>query len=101
MENVATRIAKPSGSIQLDQLNEIIAQRPELKPMPDRQVANPFTIESMIASGAGKAFYLEKDKPIGNLSLEDGEVLTTGIPRPICEGLALHLGADVYDIDFS
>ena len=83
-----TRIARPVGSIRLRNLDELIAKRDDLQPVPERWLVNPFTKEPIFASGAGKALYLRRGKAIGNLSLEDGEVLTTGIPRAVCEELA-------------
>ncbi len=101
MQVVFTRIAKPKDSILLRELDEVIAERPDLQPVPDRKMVNPFTKEPVIALGMGKALYLEQGKPVGNLSLEDGEVLTTGIPRVVCEELAALLAATVHDAGFS
>ena len=94
-----TRITRPVGSIRLGDLDELIAKRDDLQPFPARRLVNPFTKEPIVATGAGKALYLRRDKAIGNLSLEDGEVLATGIPRAVCEELAALLDATVHDDD--
>jgi hypothetical protein len=101
MEVVFTRIARSDGQIKLQELNEIVASHPALLQIPDRQMVNPFSQQPLVASGTGKAYYVENREPIGNLSLEGGELITTGIPRAVCEELASLLGACVFDADFS
>lgn len=95
------RIAKPGESISLAEINALIAEHPALQPVPDRTMVNPFTKEPILARGEGKAYYLDGGKPVGNLALEEGEVITTGIPRAACERFAALLGAELSEADFS
>jgi hypothetical protein len=95
------RITRNDGAIGPEEIDAIIGKRDDLRAVPDRQMLNPFTKEPIVCPGAGKALYLRNGKAAGNLSLEDGEVLTTGIPRAVCEELAALLHATVRDDDRS
>lgn len=102
MEVLFTRIVRQGNPIQLLDVNKLLESRMDLQPIPDRTMPHPFKKGEVVhASGAGKANYLEANKPVGNLSLEEGEVITTGIPRSACEELAMFLDAVVLDTDLS
>ncbi len=95
------RIARDSSPIALPEWNKVIASMATLEQMPDRDAVNPFTQEKLIVPGEGKAFYVARGKRIGNAGLENGEVLTTGIPHAACEQIAQFLNAKVYEDDRS
>jgi hypothetical protein len=95
------RITRNDGAIRSEEIDAIVGRRDDLQAVPNRQMVNPFTQEPIAAPGAGKALYLRKGTVAGNLSLEHGELLTTGIPRAVCEELSALLHAIVRDDDRS
>lgn len=95
------KITRTDSTIEADEWISMIEQQSYLQPIPDRTGTNPFTGEEIQVPGLGKAYYLENGTRIGNASLEEGQILTTAIPRPICEELASRLGAIVEDDDRS
>ena len=82
------RIRRAARPITLSEWNKIIASHASLEQMPDRTGINPFTKEKIDFPGAGKAYYVVDGARAGNASLEDGEILTTGILRDVCEEVA-------------
>lgn len=72
------RIYKHSGEIHLGQWSKVIAKHKQLKQAPDRKGTNPFTNEEVVFPGEGIAFYYENGKKSGNISLQNGVLLTTG-----------------------
>ena len=92
-------IAKHSDQISLKDWNMIIETTPYLERMPDRAGVNPFTKEPILFSAEGKAYVLVEGRRVGNISLEKGRLLTTGVPKRICAELALKLGAQVWNGD--
>ena len=95
------RITRTTGDIGLDEWSELIAKFDWLEAMPDRTMKNPFTGEAIFAPGVGKAIFLEDGSGVGSASLEDGELLTTGIPREFCEQIAASISATVEEDDRS
>lgn len=95
------RIKKESAPIGLAEWLNLITEHPALEHMPDREGINPFTNERVVFSGRGKAFYVAGGERLGNAVLEDGEVLTSGIPRETCEDIARRLGGRVWEDDRS
>ena len=95
------RIARGSQPIRLDEWREIIESNDFLQPIPDRKGTNPFTKEEVVFSGEGKAYYVKNGEEVGNIALEDGELLTTGVPKAICSLIAEQLGAQVFQDDRS
>jgi hypothetical protein len=93
------RITRPDGAIRTEEVDSLIAKRDDLQAIADSRMINPFTKEPI--TSAGTALYLRQGKPVGNLTVEDGDVLTTGIPRSVCEELAELLGAAVHKDDRS
>lgn len=91
------RIRRDAYPITLTEWNEIIASHNSFEQMADRTGTNPFTKEKVLFSGMGKAYYVVDGYRLGNASLEDGEILTTGIPRDVCEQVAQRLDADVFE----
>jgi hypothetical protein len=69
--------------------------------IPDREGINPLTNESVIFRGGGKALCVVDGKPVGNATLEGGEILTTGVPGDVCGELAAALYARVFEDDRS
>jgi hypothetical protein len=95
---IIRRITRP---ISLPEWNRIIASTGQLEQAPDREGTNPFTKEKIVFPGAGKAFYVVGGKVIGNASLEEGEILTAGVPRQLCEKIAQSIDAQVLEDDRS
>src|SRR5438034_1033361 len=95
------RIKRDARPIKLPEWNKIIASTSALEQVPDRTGINPFTKEKVVFPGQGKAYYVVDGERIGNASLEEGEILTTGIPRELCEQIAQSLKAKVFEDDRS
>ena len=72
------RIKKNKGGIELNMWNHIIQSHSALIQAPERKAINPFTKEESLITNIGVAYYKENGKPVGNISLEEGELLTTG-----------------------
>jgi hypothetical protein len=89
------RIRRESRPITAPEWKEIIASDASLEPMPGRTGVNPFTSEPVTSSGEGGAIYRLKGEKAGNAVLENGEILTTGICRDVCDRIASVLGATV------
>ncbi len=95
------RIKRDARPIKLPEWNKIVASMSSLEQMPDRTGINPFTKEKEVFRGEGKAYYVVDGERIGNASLEDGEILTTGVPLELSEQIAQSLMAKVFDDDRS
>lgn len=95
------KIKRDARPIQLPEWNTIVASTSALELVPDRTRINPFTKEKVVFPGEGKAYYVVDGERIGNASLEKGEILTTGIPRELCEQIARVLKAKVFEDDRS
>ncbi len=95
------KINKADGRIGLEEWQKVIDSNSSLQQAPDRKGVNPFTNEEIIFTGEGKAYYLENNEPAGNISLEEGELLTTGVPVSICEAIAKEFNAEVFEDDRS
>src|SRR5262245_4912163 len=95
------RIERDSRPITLSEWNTVIGTQAYFEPFPDRKMINPFTKEEIAAPGTGKAYYVASGKRVGNAALADGAVLTTGIPRHVCEEVAQLLDAKVLEDDRS
>lgn len=94
-------IKKKIGEVHLAQWHKIIESDPSLEKVEDRTGVNPFTNEKVVFPGEGKAYYLESGERVGNISLEGGRLLTTGVPKDKCEQLGTLLGAVVEQDDRS
>ena len=95
------KIKREARPILLPEWTKIIASTSTLEQVPDRRGINPFTKEKVVFPGEGKAYYVVDGERIGNASLEKGEILTTGIPRELCEQIAQSLKAKVFEDDRS
>ena len=95
------KIQRVEGVIPFDEFEKLMESEDQLDQVEDRRGLNPFTNEEVIFSGKGKAFYRVDGEDLGNLSLESGVVLTTGVPRDVCEKIALFLRADLSEDDRS
>ncbi|MHC9511954.1 hypothetical protein [Kangiella sp. M94] len=95
------KIEKKSGEIELNEWNKIIESHSSLEKALDRKGTNPFTNEEITFSGKGVAFYIEGGNPEGNIALQEGSLLTTGVPLNICNDIASILGASVNEDDRS
>ena len=95
------RIKRDAHRIKLAEWNKIIASTSSLEQVPDRTGINPFTKEKLVFPGEGKAYYVADGERVGNASLEEGEILTTGIPREVCEQIAQLLNAKLSEEDRS
>ncbi len=80
---------------------ELLCRIPALEQFPDRTEINPFTKEKVFSPGEGKAYYVVDGERMGNATLEEGEILTTGIPREFCDQIALSLNAETFEDDRS
>ena len=92
------KLTRTNAAISIGEWTSCIHSAPDLEAVPDKQSVNPFTGETIEVSGDGKAFYLNGGQRIGNISLEGGSLLTTGVPIERCETLAEELGA-VFELD--
>jgi hypothetical protein len=95
------RIERDSGDIGLAEWLQVITEHPFLEHMSDREGINPFTNERVVFSGQGKAFYVAGGERLGNAGLAEGQILTTGIPRDVCEEIAKLLCGRVFEDDRS
>lgn len=94
------RIRRDGKPISLSEWDSVVASHNSLKPVPDRSGMNPFTGEKFVVSGKGKAHYISGGEQVGDASLQDGEVLTTGIPRiTYVKTSTQFLNASVFDDD--
>jgi hypothetical protein len=88
-------IKRAGKAIDLDEWTRVVGSNAFLEAVPDRKAVNPFTQEELPVGGEGKAYYVEEGKRVGNISLEDGELLTTGVPIAACNVIADQLKAEV------
>jgi hypothetical protein len=95
------KITRLDEEIRLGEWNTIIASNDFLRPIPDREGVNPITQEKVVFPGEGKAYYLENGVKAGNVSLEDGVLLTTGVSKSACDTIAKQLKAQVFEDDRS
>ncbi|WP_444932890.1 hypothetical protein [Microbulbifer sp. JTAC008] len=95
------KIIKSDGDIQLDQWSSVVSSHQALEQAPDKKGTNPFTNEEVLFSGEGIAFYLEGGDKVGNISLENGVLLTSGVPMSMCSELAYSLNAEAFEDDRS
>lgn len=95
------KIRRDAAPIGLPEWKAVIESHSFLEQVPDRSGTNPFTQEKVLFPGAGKAYYIVDGERVGNASLEGGEILTTGIPRDLCEKVAQILNAAVFEVDRS
>jgi hypothetical protein len=87
--------------LTLDDVRKIIDEFECFRQMPDRLGTNPFTKESVVFSGDGKAIYIDGGEAIGNFVLEDGRVLFTGVPETIVREVAELISGTIQPWDSS
>lgn len=75
------KITRPDEEIRLDEWKTVITSNDFLRPVPDREGVNPFTQGRIVIPGEGKVYYVENGEDTGSVSLEDGVLLTTGVPK--------------------
>jgi len=95
------KIQRQTGEIRLDEWAKVINSHPSLIQAPDRKGRNPVTHEEVFSSGVGVALYLEDGEAKGNIGLDAGLLLATGVPMQTCQEIALQLGAIVREDDRS
>jgi hypothetical protein len=95
------RIRRHDSPITSQEWDKIIASHGSFEQIPDRAGINPSTKETIVFPGAGKAYYVVDREKLGNASLEGGEILTTGVPKDVCDQVALCLNANVFVDDRS
>lgn len=88
-------IKRTTGDIELAEWNKIIQTDNSLKQMENRIGENPFTKEKIVIPGEGKAYFMFSGEAVGNISLENGVLLTTGVPLSKCTEIADRLSAFV------
>ncbi len=89
------------GEISLSEWNKIIHSSDSLIQAPDVMGTDPFTNEEVCFPGEGIAHYLINNEKVGNISLEYGELLTTGVSLSFCNEIAIKIGAKVFEDDRS
>lgn len=94
-------IKKHAGAIDLVDWDAVVDSTPNLERAPDRTGVNPFTKEPILFSGRGKALFIVDGRRVGNIVLEQGQLLTTGVPKATCLEIALRLGAQVFEAERS
>jgi hypothetical protein len=92
-------IRKQTGAISLLDWDAIVDSTSYLERAPERAGVNPFTKEPIFFWG--RAHFLVHGKRVGNIVLDRGRLLATGVPRSKCAEIARRLGARVYDGDRS
>jgi hypothetical protein len=95
------KIAITGDEIMLEQWNSVISNQEFLEQAPDRKGVNPFTEKEEVFPGEGIAFYTENGDRAGNIVLQDGVLLTSGVPMAVCLELASIFGAIVSEEDRS
>jgi hypothetical protein len=91
------KIARQGKEIRLHEWTHVIGSNDFLRPVPDREGVNPFTQEKVVFRGGAKAYYIQGGEKAGNLALESGEILTTGVPKSVCDTIASQLHAQVFE----
>lgn len=94
-------IKRTTGDIELAEWNKIIQSDKSLKQAENRIGVNPFTKEETIFSGEGLAYFVLSGEVVGNISLESGVLLTTGVSLSKCTEIADSLSAFVEPDDRS
>lgn len=89
-------ISRQDEDIQLGEWNTVVDSNSFLSAVADREGIHPFTKEILRIPGTGVACYLQNGKSTGNIVLENGKLLTTGVPRTICEQIAGQLHASFH-----
>ena len=87
--------------ITLQDVETVLSEFGCFTAMPDRTGTNPATGEEIFVPGTGKAIYAEGNDNVGNLSLEDGCLLFTGVPESICLLVADRISASLDPWDAS
>lgn len=95
------RIIRTEEEIRSSDIKKLIAERDDLVPIPERTGINPFTKEPTVFKAPPGARYQPDGEPLGNLTLEDGVILTSGIPESIIAEVAAVLGAQWSEDDRS
>lgn len=95
------KIIRTADRISPSDIDELIAGRDELNPIPDRTGINPFTREPITFKAPPGALYQANGETLGNLTLEDGVILTTGIPESVVVEIAAALKAEWSEDDRS
>lgn len=96
------RIKRDDSPISLKEVEAFIESSEWLGRMPEgRTMKNPFTGEIIPVPTEGRAYCLIEGKLTGAISLEDGEVLTDGIPIEICWQIAMAFDAQYVEDDRS
>jgi hypothetical protein len=95
------KIERSVGEIYQREWDKVIQTDSSLEQVEDKKGVNPFTNAEVIFPGEGKAYYIESGDRVGNISLEGGVLLTTGVPKKKCEQIGTLLKALVSKDDRS
>lgn len=95
------KIARSDSDITQSEWAAVIDSESSLSHMPDRQGVDPFTNETVVFPGEGKALYSKGGEVVGNAVLEEGVILTTGVPIDVCHRLAKLIAAEASEDDRS
>lgn len=95
------KISRLGGEIYPSEIEALIESRGDLQPLPVRSGINPFTREPTVFRPPPGAMYQPGGERRGNLTLEEGVVLTTGIPKSVVVELADTLNAEWSEDDRS
>ena len=89
------------SEITLDDVEQVLNHFSTLQPAPDREMTNPFSGAAFVAPGIGKAIFVDEGEPAGNFSLEEGQLLFTGVPQSVALEVAQFIGATLEEWDNS
>lgn len=95
------KICKIDGSIEFEEWIEFVEKCTFLETFPNKTAINPFTNEEIEIPGEGKAYFILNGERLGNVSLEEGELLTTGVPENFCNSIAEYFESEVFTDDRS
>lgn len=95
------KIVRAGKAIDHTEIEDLISKRDDLQPIPDRTGINPFTREPTVFRAPPGAIYELDGERLGNLTLEEGVILTTGIPETVVVEVAAVLNAEWSQDDHS
>lgn len=94
-------INRKDNDIALDEWEQIICSHKMLQEVPPIEGMNPFTGERVGMDGRGVAYVVVDGKKIGNITLEEGQLMSASVPDCLCEELSELLNADLHEIDLN
>lgn len=93
------KIKRIVGEIAHEEWSNFIFNHDYLEQAQDRKGINPFTHEEIIFPGQSMAYYCEMGQRVGNICLQEGILLTTGVPESVCIEIAKSFNAVLSEDD--